>query len=138
MSDLKVEVKSEHIATGECASAQKCMIAAAIKAADPTATYVAVRTNGITITHRNKKVSYRRHYLVPLKAARRIVAFDAGEPVAPFSFVAAFVNEISVRIPTLKQRNALKVKEQARRDERKASGDPIKYHDWRKSRISGV
>lgn len=97
MADLCVDVRSEHIANGSCKIPQRCMIAIAIKEHHPAISYVSVRTNCITITKRARNgKSVRQHWAVPTKVARVIVAFDAGEPIKPFSFQARLIDEKTI------------------------------------------
>src|SRR5258708_6721192 len=95
---MKISVHKKHIDDGKCKLPQKCMIAAAIKDADPYVSYVSVRTNCITITKRKSDggPGVRQHFMVPTHAARRIIQFDNGEKVVPFVFDAKFVDEQSI------------------------------------------
>jgi hypothetical protein len=91
---MKITVSREHIESGKCNVAQRCAIAAAIKDVYRDVSYVSVRTNGITITERRKDGgSVRKHLAVPLKAARAIIRFDAGEDVRPFSFESKLIDQ---------------------------------------------
>ena len=94
---MKITVGAGHIESGKCKVAQRCAIAAAIKDTYRDVSYVSVRTNGITITKRRKNgSSIRQHFAVPLKAARAIIKFDAGEEVKPFSFEPKLIDEVSI------------------------------------------
>lgn len=91
---MKIKVEKHHIDTGQCASPTHCMIAEAIREQEPMIHYVAVRTNGITITWGLEDGSrLRRHFAMPLKAAKAIIKFDRGEEVAPFSFSVDLIDE---------------------------------------------
>ena len=78
---ISIRVNKEHIEQGDCRNPQQCAIAAAIRDEIPHVSCVAVRTNQITIVSRERDGGdgYKRHFAVPNKAARAIIAFDAGE-----------------------------------------------------------
>lgn len=137
---MKISVSQKHIDQGKCKIAQKCMIAAAIRDADPTVSYVSVRTNGITITKRkcDGGDGVRQHWQVPTRAARAIIKFDGGEFVAPFSFEPKLVDEKI--IPAVKPEKALKdaTKNRKRRAARVANGLPQEDVYGRRTRIAGV
>ena len=135
---MKVSVQKEHIERGQCKIAQKCMIAAAIKDSDSSVSYVSVRTNGITITKRRKAGgSVRQHWAVPLKAARAIIRFDAGEPVRPFSFETKLIDEKRIPPVAKEKREKDAAVTRARRAALAAAGEkPPKY--GRQARVAGV
>ena|ERR1700722_10525118 len=86
---MLVAVREHHIERGKCKTPERCMIAVAIKEADPDVTYIRVRTNGITLTRRpDGGPAMTTKYAVPTKAARAIISFDSGEEVRPFTFNA--------------------------------------------------
>jgi hypothetical protein len=111
------------------------MIAEAIRDSLPNVAYVGVRTNGITVTQRRKSGgSIRSHFMVPLKAARALVKFDAGEVVRPFVFTPKLVDRIALTPVTPTQRKKNAIKQRAKRATRKAQG---KRDIWR-LRIAGL
>jgi hypothetical protein len=137
---MKIQVTKQDIETGNCKIPQKCMIAMAIKHADPTVSYVAVRTNGITITKRacDGGGGVRQHWTVPLKAARAIIKFDSGEEVKPFSFIPKMVDETVIKPVDPRSANADKAKSKKRRSARKAEGLPQEPKYGRARRVAGI
>lgn len=136
---MKVEVKQYHIVTGDCKKAQKCMIAMAIKEADKDVSYVSVRTNCITVTKRRKNGdSVRRHFAVPLKAARAIIRFDQGELVKPFSFEPKLIDEEVIQQISEKEREASRARTIKRRARLKQEGRQETKYGRLANRIAGV
>lgn len=138
MTQLLVDVRPEHIAIGDCKSPQRCMIAVAIKENDVTASYVSVRTNCITVTHRRRDgASVRQHWAVPMKAAKAIVKFDNGEPIRPFSFKSTLIDEriLAPIDPKQAKKNLQQTKK--RRAKREAAGIPEPKYG-RRARVAGV
>jgi hypothetical protein len=111
------------------------MIATAIKEMDTTISYVAVRTNGITVTRRTRNGgNLREHWAVPTKAAKAIIRFDAGDPVVPFTFEVQKIDQkyISPKRKMLNRGQALK-----RLSELAASGTPRPSYKAR-GRVAGI
>lgn len=69
---MKVSVTRKHIDNAACGAAQKCMVALAIRQADPSIKYVAVRTNGITISR--KRITQQMMGLHVAQAKREVDA----------------------------------------------------------------
>lgn len=135
---MKVKVARKHIEKGVCTSPQRCMIAAAIKDSDYTITYSAVRTNGITVTRKYKGGGgIRQHWAVPLAAARRIVKYDTGENIQPFSFIAKLIDETELPKLTAQQKAKNKEVMAARRQKLRDVGKPLKQYK-QLPRVAGV
>jgi hypothetical protein len=135
---MKVQVTADHIENGSCKIPTKCMIALAIKAVDPTVTFVSVRTNQITVTRRKRAGnSIRQHFAVPTKVAKAIIAFDAGELPKPFSFDAKIIDQIVIpaRAPDAHKKDVAGLKK--RRAAKLKRGAPVRVYDA-PSRIAGV
>lgn len=139
MQTISVNVKKEHIMNGDCRSAQRCAIAQAIRGADPAVSYVAVRSNKITVTSRKADGGdgVRRHFAVPTKVARFIVAFDEGNSVAPFSFRAQLIDETPIVPATPEEKSSAHKRTQKRRAKFKNAGIPVKIYG-RAQRAAGV
>ena len=139
MKTMGVNVTKNHIVSGDCRSAQRCAIAQAIRATDPTISYVAVRTNKITVTSRKADGGdgVRRHYAVPTHAARFIVAFDAGEEVSPFQFRAQLIDETPIVPASCTEKAQAFVRTKKLRAKLKAKGKKQAVYG-RKSRVAGV
>jgi hypothetical protein len=76
---------TEEIAERACRrNSRHCMIAEAIKEAMPWVARIMVDLQ--TIRWSDPRVGLRYIFLTPLAAQKALVRFDAGEPVAPFSF----------------------------------------------------
>ena len=137
---MKVSVHRKHIDHAVCGAARNCMIAVAIREADPTITYVAVRTNGITISRKRKTgTSVREHWAVPLKAARALVAFDAHEIVRPFTFEAKLIDRHNIPARPPQRANKDRLAAEANKKKRKLAGLPTEDHTHRfKHRIAGL
>ena len=112
---MRVDVESRHIDTGKCKNPSRCMIAKAIKEMLPDASYIKVRTNGITIVRRpDVGQGTKTTYQVPIRAARAIIAFDNDEDVRPFSFNAKEIESV----PAFSHSNEEKERARARTKER--------------------
>jgi len=137
---MKIRISKKHIEEGKCKDSQKCMIAAAIKAADSTVSYVSVKTNGITITKRKSDggAGVRQRWAVPTAAARKIIQFDSGENVTPFAFEPLLIKETILSEVTKEQRKKNTEKRVKRRAARAANGLPKEDVYGRRSRIAGV
>jgi hypothetical protein len=82
---FKVRVTAEHIRNAVQSNGKHCMIADAIVDCYPgTASYVQVDLQSVRVTDLNKGLRY--FYLTPRKAQTRLLAFDRGEHIAPFTF----------------------------------------------------
>lgn len=79
---LNFEVTAEHIATAVPKDSGHCMIADALAAAMPQATYVSVDL--ATIRWTDEAAGLRYIYLTPGRAQRALIAFDQGEKPEPF------------------------------------------------------
>lgn len=135
MTTLPIQVQTRHIKYGECQNAKKCMIAQAIND-EYQLDYVAVRANGITITKRNDDGSrVRQHWALPLKAARALVRFDAGEEISPFKFNATLIDEKTFLLAPEEAREAQRLRAINNRSVAKATGK--KYQHFR-PRTGGV
>jgi hypothetical protein len=79
-----VDVLKSDIDNSEKRCAQRCMIATAVKRilGESNHGYVAVRSNGVAITVGD----YRHSYKLPRVPVRRLIEFDMGDTVEPFSF----------------------------------------------------
>lgn len=76
-SSLRIVPTRADIIAGTCNSPTKCMYAMALRRMFPSATYVSVNTNCITITLNG--VYY--HYIIPRKAVKNIVLYDDSKPI---------------------------------------------------------
>jgi hypothetical protein len=134
-----IDVTKEHIDQGDCKNPQQCAIAAAIREEIPHVSYVAVRTNGITIVSRERDGGdgYKRHFAVPTKAARAIVAFDAGEEVKPFAFKAKLIDQERLWTSTPEQRKAYREQQEKKRARLLEQGLPLPVYG-KKLRVAGV
>jgi len=132
---LGIKVKKHHIENGECRSPQRCAIAAAIREEYEDVSYVAVRTNGITITTRSNLdgSGYRQHYAVPIKAAKAIIDFDEEKEVKPFSFVAKLIDSTPIKPRTPEQRERDKQNQRIKRVTMAKQGKTEK-----RERVAGV
>jgi hypothetical protein len=81
---MKITVTKANITNGRAKDSHTCMIADAIKAACPNATYVRVDLQ--TIRFSNPAKGKRFLYLTPPLAQQNLLKFDLGKPVKPFSF----------------------------------------------------
>jgi hypothetical protein len=79
-----VEVTQEIIDRSAVRDSSHCMIAEAVKAAYPTATYISVDLATIRFT--DESAGFRYIYLTPQKAQAALLDFDQGDKPAPFSF----------------------------------------------------
>jgi hypothetical protein len=83
---LDFAITEDHIQTAIPADSSHCMIADALQAAMPNATYISVDLATIRFTDR---LAGRRYiYLTPGVAQEALIAFDQGEPVEPFTIKA--------------------------------------------------
>jgi hypothetical protein len=139
VASLMIRVNREHIDAGDCRNPQQCAIAAAIKDEIPHVSFVAVRTNRITIVSRERDGGdgYKRYYAVPTKAAHAIVAFDRGEVVDPFSFKARLIETKKLRQTTPEQRRAYKEQQDRKRERLAEAGLPMPKYGKR-LRVAGV
>lgn len=132
--NLMISVRKTHIEKGECKSPQRCAIAAAIREEYADVTYVAVRTNGITvITREPDGTGQKWRYAIPNKAAKAIIAFDAGEPVQPFRFLAKVIESKPVKPRNAEQREHDRQVQQAKRQRMAVDGKRSVY-----GRVAGV
>lgn len=132
---MKVNVTARHIEEAKCGNPYHCMIAEAIRDSVPNAQYVIVRTNGITITQRRKNgVSVRSRWMVPTKAARAIIRFDAGDSVSPFSFEPTMVDRHELKPRTDLQREMDRINQRKKRTAMKVLS---RKEIWRR-RIAGI
>lgn len=81
---LLVRVTDRHIKDAERCHGGRCMIAEAIVDAYPDATYVQVDLQAIRFTDLTKGLRYT--YFTPQKAQLRLLAFDRGKHIDPFTF----------------------------------------------------
>lgn len=79
---ISIEVVQRDIDRAIRADSSHCVIATAVARAVPDATRVEVDTQTIRFTSNGKRLAY----LTPLVVQGYVVAFDAGDPIAPFSF----------------------------------------------------
>lgn len=80
----QIKVSAEIIAEATKADSSHCMIADAVRAQVPGASYVSVDLQTIRFTDREKGVRYI--YLTPMAAQQQLVRFDQGHEMKPFSF----------------------------------------------------
>lgn len=81
---MKVCVTKAHIENGVEKDSHHCMIADAVKAACPTATFIMVDLQTVRFTDSEKKKRFI--YLTPPIAQQNLLRFDLGKGVAPFAF----------------------------------------------------
>lgn len=80
----KIPVTEKMIETAQRADSGHCMIADAIKAANPAWTHIAVDLQTIRVT--DKEHGQRLVWLTPLALQQQLLRFDQGVEVEPFAF----------------------------------------------------
>lgn len=80
----KVQVLQNDIDRAIRQDSSHCVVATAVARAFPDAVRISVDTQLIRFTH--AVTGKRVGYLTPLKVQAYVVAFDAGDPIPPFSF----------------------------------------------------
>jgi len=80
---FKVDVTERDIARAHKDDSYKCVVAQAIARTVPDATRIEVDVQSIRFTTGDGE---RRIYMTPYVVAGYVVAFDAGDPIEPFSF----------------------------------------------------
>jgi hypothetical protein len=80
----KVHVEQHDIDRAVQQDSSHCVVATAVARAFPDAVRITVDTQLIRFTH--ALTGRRVAYLTPLKVQAYVVAFDAGDPIPPFSF----------------------------------------------------
>jgi hypothetical protein len=89
---VTVEVTEQDIAKAHINDSYKCVVSQAIARTVPTATNIETDTQTVRFTVDGE----RRVYLCPYAVAGYVIAFDAGDPIEPFSF--------QLREPRIKKR----------------------------------
>jgi hypothetical protein len=100
---FEVEVTADLVERATQRDSQHCMIAEAIKRADPDnrrQVWVDLQTIRFTDVKQGKRVIC----LTPLAAAEALIAFDRGEPMEAFSFRAKVMQRTSVSSPHGRER----------------------------------
>ena len=129
---VTIEIRREHITEGACGDPNKCMIKLAIaEAIRVPHGYIKVDARGVRLTRRK---DYREGAFLPMVAYKRMLAFDRGEAIEPFSIRLTFVKTDLVKKPASAARKA---QINAAREQRKASGRPDKRYTLSK-RLSGI
>lgn len=133
---VKIFVRRKHINNAERGNAQRCMIALAIKMADPSVRYAAARTNGVTISWSREDGSIlRERHMITRPAARAIREFDNGKPVAPFSFKTILAQRLLIEPPTEEDRLKNSMASAQWRKRMKLAGKPTRKPP---ERIAGI
>lgn len=81
---VRVSVSKGHVAGACRRDSHHCMIADAIKAANPNAKYIMVDLQSIRWS--DLKKGYRYTYFTPAVAQSALIKFDQGKDVQPFAF----------------------------------------------------
>lgn len=82
-SRITVEVTETDIERAHKSDSYKCVVAQAVARTVPDATRIEVDTQSIRFTRANGE---RWLYLTPYAVQGYVIAFDAGDPIEPFSF----------------------------------------------------
>lgn len=124
--EVTIDVTQPDIDGAQCRRPTRCMIAVALRRILNMAHgYVHITTRGVFITRRS---DYREKAFLPKLAARNLILFDDGKPVAPFKFKLEFLRGTPV----------VKVSSERRKQINRArAGKPRKAYDI-KDRIQGV
>jgi len=100
---VRVDVTAEDIAQGRPTSSESCAIALATRRAINTdrAAYFGVGSSAVVVVAKVGGHSERYVILLPDKATRFVLRFDAGERIEPFSFEIEIPSELAglVRTP---------------------------------------
>jgi hypothetical protein len=129
---VTVEIRREHITEGACGDPNKCMIKLAIaEAIRVPHGYIKVDARGVRLTRRK---DYREGAFLPMIAYKKMLAFDNGQTVEPFSIRLNFVKTDAVKKPASAERKA---QINAARATRKSSGRPDKKYTLAK-RLRGI
>lgn len=81
-SRINIDVTNDDIARAHISDSYKCVVAQAVARTLPDATRIEVDVATIRFTRDEKRFVY----LTPFIVQGYVVAFDAGEPIAPFRF----------------------------------------------------
>lgn len=115
MSQIRIQVNEADIAKAEKNNSMRCVVAQAIARTLPDATRIDVDTQSI----RWSREGERFVYMTPYSVQGYVVAFDAGEPIQPFTF--ALDSRKRVPVQTARKTEAGKAIGKARKQERSAA-----------------
>jgi hypothetical protein len=79
---IQINVVQRDIDRAVRVDSSRCVVATAVARAVPDATRIEVDTQTIRFTSEGKRLAY----LTPLTVQGYVAAFDAGDPISPFSF----------------------------------------------------
>lgn len=91
--NVRVQVTEADIAKAEVNSSMRCVVAQAIARTMPDATRIDVDVQ----TVRWSQAGERKVYLTPYSVAGYVIAFDAGDPIEPFTFVLRSDRRVPVK-----------------------------------------
>jgi hypothetical protein len=111
---IKVSITLEVIEESIRRDSSHCMVAQAIKSAIPDATNITVDIQ--TIRYSNKKARERRFYLTPRAVQQKLVDFDIGKPIEPFSFMLRSPHVVPMNISAPQEANRQGVQTQPKQD----------------------
>jgi len=112
MSRFNVEVTERDIARATATDSYRCVVAQAVARTIPDATRIEVDTQSIRFTRDDARFIY----LTPYAVQGYVIAFDAGEPIEPFSFQLRNPQRVARRVRTETGKAADRAAFHARKD----------------------
>jgi hypothetical protein len=116
-----VEITEKDIERAKRNDSYICVVSQAIARCIPDATRIETDTQSIRFTRQGQRLVY----LTPYAVQGYVIAFDAGDPIQPFSFQLRDPAKVQTRRPTARGRVAV------------AAYNRVKSHVRRKARASG-
>jgi len=117
---VTVEVTEDDILRAHLNDSYKCVVSQAIARTVPTATNIETDTQTVRFTVEGE----RRIYMTPYAVQGYVIAFDAGDPIEPFSFQLRDPKRIARKIRTETGRAADQAATRARRKARRSVTEP--------------
>src|SRR5262245_15878707 len=116
-SKYRIQVTEADIAKAKRNDSYNCVVMQAIARTIPTSTSIEVDSQAVRFTVEDQRLIF----LTPYTVAGYVVAFDAGDPIEPFSFELRNARRVRRRLRTDAGRQILRATGRVRRETAKKS-----------------
>lgn len=130
---LQINVVQRDIDRAVRVDSSRCVVATAVARAVPDATRIEVDTQTIRFTSGGKRLAY----LTPLTVQGYVAAFDAGDPISPFSFQLREPMELRRRVLREESKPAAAAASAAAREAYKAK-ERARHKAYRETKADAV
>jgi hypothetical protein len=121
MAHRRIQVTEADIAKAEQNNSMRCVVAQAIARTIPGATRIDVDTQSVRWTEGGE----RQIYLTPYSVSGYVIAFDAGDPIEPFTFVLDDRRRVPVKTQRKTEAGKAIVRADYKKKQKKAKADQL-------------